>query len=57
MKIVIITGYDTSEIVQQAMKSDMQGSKFASDNLQRTKTAKLLAAVSNFLKKEHYYGQ
>ncbi|HET60059.1 MAG TPA: response regulator [Chloroflexi bacterium] len=51
-KIIIITGYGTSEILNKAMETDAEGRRLAANYIEKTKTGELVQVVRDALKKE-----
>lgn len=49
VKVVIITGYGTSEIIKQAIEPDTDGSKLAVDYIPKTQTEDLIKIVQKAL--------
>jgi YesN/AraC family two-component response regulator len=51
VKIVIVTGYETPEVVQMSMESDAQGTRLLDDFLTKGNTDKLVETVQRILGK------
>ena len=49
VKVVIITGYGTSDTMERAMAKDAQGRRLASDYIPKTETGKLVEVVRKAL--------
>ena len=48
-KVIIITGYETSETIQRVMEPDARGQRLAADFVPKTETEKLTRAVLKVL--------
>jgi CheY-like chemotaxis protein len=49
VKIVIVTGYGTPEVLQKSMEPDVQGNSLVDDFLPKTDTDKLIETVQRIL--------
>jgi len=49
IKVIIITGYETTETVRQALEPDAEGRRLAEDYLEKTKTEELPEAIRRVL--------
>lgn len=52
VKVVIITGYDTKDLVRKALEPDPQGQTLAEDFIPKTETERLVKTVKSVLAKK-----